>query len=100
MKASEIKSPWARFAFIVLSLMWTATAWFILIQGGFHKTYKYTRNTTFVDGTSSVFMACIFLCLAMISLCIVLKSTGAKRSAYIAVVTGILLPPVVFLLLQ
>ena len=100
MKASEIKSPWARFGLIVLSLMWTATAWFILIQGGFHKTYKYTRDTTFVDGASAVFMAYLFLCLAVISLCIVLASFGSKRIAYVAIVMGMLVPPMVFLLSQ
>lgn len=100
MKASEIKSPWARFGLIILSLMWTATAWFIFIQGGFHKTYKYTRDTTFVDGASSVFMAYLFLCLAVISFCIVLQSIQAKRIAYVAGILLMLVPPVIFLLLQ
>ena len=100
MKASEIKSPWARLGFVVLSLVWTATAWFIFILGGFHKTHKFTRDTTFVDGASSMFMAFLFLGLAAIALFIFLQSIEAKRSAYIAVVMVLLLPPCVFLLLK
>ena len=100
MKASEIKSPWARFGFVVLSLMWAAMAWFIFILGGFHKTYRYTQDTTFVDGASAVFMAYLFLGLAVIALCIVLQSIGAKRIAYVAVLLVLLLPPSVFLLLK
>ena len=98
MKASEIKSPWARLGFVVLSLMWTATAWFIFILGGFHKTYKYTRETTFVDGAGSLLMAYLFLGLAVIALCIFLQSIGAKRIAYVAVAMVLLLSPCIFLL--
>lgn len=97
MKRSNIRSPWARLAFLALSVFWAAAAWLILLQGGFHKTVKYSRNTTFVGGAGGVFMAGVFLLLAGIAAGIFLQSIGARRSAFVALVLLVLVPPVLFL---
>lgn len=96
--ASNIRSIWARFAFIALSAFWAAAGWFVLLQGGFHKTYKYTKETTYVDGAGAIFMACIFLLLAALAAGVFLQSIGARRWAFAALILVVLVPPCVFLL--
>jgi hypothetical protein len=98
MQPSNIRSPWARFAFLALSAFWAAAAWFVLLQGGFHKTSKYSRDTSFVGGAGGVFMAAVFLLLAGIAAGIFLQSIGARRSAFVALVLLVLVPPSIFLL--
>ena len=98
MNASDIRSPWARFAFFALSVCWAAAGWFVLLQGGFHKTYKYSRETTFVNGSGGMFMAGLFLLLAAIAAAVLLQSIGARRWAFLAVILVILVPPCLLLL--
>ena len=98
MNPSNIRAPWARFAFFALSVFWAAAGWFVLLQGGFHKTYQYSRETTFVDGAGAVFMAYLFLLLATIAAGVLLQSIGARRSAFVALVLVVLVPPCLFLL--
>lgn len=98
MKASNIRSIWARLAFVALSVFWVAAGWFVLLQGGFHKTYKYSKETTFVDGAGAVFMAYVFLLLATIAASVVLQSLGARRWAFVMLVIVFLVPPCLFLL--
>lgn len=98
MNASNIRSIWARLAFIALSGMWAAASWFILLQGGFHKTYKYSKETTFVDGTGAMFMAFVFLLLATVAASIFLQSVGARRWAFGVLAIAFWLPPLLFLL--
>lgn len=97
MNTHIIRSPWARIAFAVLSLAWAAAAWFVLIQGGFHQTHKYSRETTFVGGAGGVFMAYLFLLLATVAAWVVLQSLGARRSAYLIPALLYLAPPVLLL---
>lgn len=98
MNPSDIRAPWARFAFFALSVFWAAAGWFVLLQGGFHKTYKYSRETTFVDGAGAVLMACLFLLLATIAGGVLLQSLGARRWAFVVLVLVVLAPPCLFLL--
>jgi hypothetical protein len=98
MNDRTISSTWARLAFAVLSLAWAAAAWFVLIQGGFHQTHKYSRETTFVGGAGGVFMAYLFLILATVSACVVLQSLSVRRWAYLVPALVFLGPPVMFLL--
>lgn len=98
MNASDIRSPWARFALFALSAFWAAAGWFVLLQGGFHKTYKHSRATTFVDGSGGMFMAGLLLLLAAIAGAILLRSIGARRWAFLAMVLMVLVPPCLFLL--
>lgn len=98
MKTQTIRSPWARIAFAVLSLSWAAAAWLVLLEGGFHQTHKYSRETTFVGGAGGVFMAYLFLLLATVAAWIVLQSLGARRSAYFIPALIYLVPPVLHLL--
>ncbi len=60
MSNAPIKSNWARFAFIVLALLWATTGWFVLRYGGFYTSHKYSQITTFVDGLGAIFMAYLF----------------------------------------
>jgi hypothetical protein len=98
MKPSSIRSPWARFAFLALGAFWAAAGWFVLLQGGFHKTFKHSRETIFVGGAGGVFMAFVFLLLAAIAAGIFLQSIGARRSAFAALLMLVLVPPCLFLL--
>jgi len=88
----------ARLAFAVLTLFWGAAGWFFLIQGGFHKTYRFSKETTFVDGPGAIAVAATFLLLACISAAVVLQSLHARRGVYGVVILAILLPPCLFLL--
>ena len=85
-------------AFTVLSIAWSAAAWFVLIQGGFHQTHKYSRETTFVGGAGGVFMAYLFLLLATVAAWVVLQSLSARRFAYLIVALLYLGPPVLLLM--
>ena len=95
---SNIQSPWARLAFFLLSVFWTAAGWMVLLQGGFHKTYKYSMETTFVGGAGGVLMAGLFLLLAAISAAIFLQSMAAHRLAFVVLGLALFVPPGLFLL--
>ena len=94
---SSIRSPWARLAFFLLSVFWAAAGWMVLLQGGFHSTRKYSRETTFVDGPGGVFMACVFLMLATIAAAVLMRSLGQRWSALVVPALIFLLPPCIFL---
>ena len=98
MNTQTVRSPWARIAFVILSIGWAAAAWFVLLQGGFHRTQKYSTETTFVGGAGGVFMAYVFLLLATVAAWVVLQSLSARRSAYFIPASIYLLPPVLLLL--
>ena len=93
-----IHSTLARIAFTVLSLFWGAAGWFVLLQGGFHKTYRFSKETTFVGGAGGVFMAYLFLLMATIAAFVVLQSIRARRLVFVLIGLMYLVPPIVFLL--
>jgi hypothetical protein len=93
-----IHSFLTRLAFTVLSLFWGAAGWFVLLQGGFHKTYKFTRETTFVGGANGVVMAYLFLLLATVAAFVVLQSICARRFVFVLLALMVLAPPIIFLL--
>lgn len=93
-----IHSTLARIACTALSLFWGAAGWFVLLQGGFHKTYRFSKETTFVGGASGVLMAYLFLLLATIAAFVVLQSIRARRIAFVLLALMVLAPPIVFLL--
>ena len=97
MRNSNIRSPWAKFAFFALSVFWAVVGWYVLLQGGFHTTHKYTRETTYVDGAGAIVMAYIFLLLATVSSGVILESINARRSAYAALIFFFLVPPLILL---
>ena len=98
MNTQTIRSLWARIAFLLLSIGWAAAAWFVLLQGGFHRTQKYSTETTFVGGVGGVFIAYVFLLLATVAAWVVLQSLSARRSAYFIPASIYLLPPVFILI--
>lgn len=98
MKNPTIKSNWARFAFIVLALLWATTGWFILLYGGFYTSHKYSHVTTFVDGLGAIFMAYLFLLLATVALAVVLQSFTVRRNAYVALGLLMFVPPCLLLI--
>lgn len=93
-----IHSTLARLAFTALSLFWGAAGWFVLLQGGFHKTYRFSKETTFVGGASGVLMAYLFLLLATVAAFVVLQSIRARRFVFVLLAFMVLAPPIVFLL--
>lgn len=97
MKTQTVRSPWAPIALSLLSLGWAAAGWFVLAQGGFHRTQKYSTSTTFVGGAGGVFMAYAFLVLATVAAWVVLQSLGARRSAYFVPALLYLVPPLFLL---
>ena len=98
MPATQFRSPFARVAFAVLSAFWGAAAWFVLLQGGFHSSHKYSKETTFVGGGDGLLMAFIFFLLAAIAASVVLQSFNVHKLAYVAIALIFLLPPVCFVL--
>ena len=98
MNTQTIRSPWARIAFFLLSIGWGAAAWFVLLQGGFHRTQKFSTETTFVAGLGGVFIAYVFLFLATVAAWVVLQSLSARRFAYLIPASIYLLPPVLLLI--
>ena len=98
LKASDIRSPWVRLAFLLLSALWAGGAWLILLEGGFYRTVKYSRESTFVGGAGGVFLALTFLVLAAAAGCILLRSFQAPRLTIVALILVIFGPPVWFLL--
>ncbi|MGZ8256541.1 MAG: hypothetical protein ACXW1C_01860 [Gallionella sp.] len=93
MSQSTIQSNWARFAFIVLAMLWATAGWFILWNGGFYTTQKHTHVTSLVDGWGAVFMGYLFLLLAAVTLAVVLQSFAVRRNAYVALVVLMFVPP-------
>jgi hypothetical protein len=98
MSNASIKSNWARFAFIALAILWTATGWFVLLYGGFYTSHKYSQVTTFVDGLGAIFMAYLFLLLATVALAVVLQSLAVRRNAYVVLGLLMFVPPCSFLI--
>jgi len=97
--SQTIRSPVARIIFAILSVCWAGAGWFVLIEGGFHQTHKYSRETTFVGGPGGIFMAYLFLLLATVAAWIVLQGLGMRRSAY-AIPALLYLGPPLLLLIQ
>jgi len=96
MNPSDIRSPVARAAFVLLGVFWAGAAWFVLLEGGFTKTYRFSRETTFVGGAGGLLMALVFLLLATIAVSIVLRSLGARAVAYGVLVALVFVPPCVY----
>ena len=91
MKASDIKSNWARLAFVLMAAMWGAMGSYILYAGHFVKGYKFSTETIVVEGFGAFLMGAIFLFLAAIAIFIVLQSLHAGRRAYywaLAIILG------------
>lgn len=76
---SNLRSPWARLAFGVLSVFWLGAAWLVLLNGGFHKTVKYSTETTFVGGLGGGFMALLFLVLSFIAGLVASRGLAGER---------------------
>jgi len=98
MNNPPIRSPWARLAFAVLCLFWLAAAWLVLLEGGFHKTVKYSTETTFVGGLGGVFMAGLFLLMSAIAGLVVLRGFTPRRLWHAAWFAAILGPAALFVL--
>ena len=92
------RSLWVKAVFVALALMWGATGWVILLQGGFTKGYKHSRHTLFVDGWAGAAMALVLLLLAAIALAVVLQSVRARPWCHALSVTLILGVPLVYLM--
>lgn len=94
-----IRSIWAKAAFMMLGIFWASVGWFILVQGGFTTTQKYSHQTTYVDGAGAIFVAFVFLILANVSIAIVFQNAASKRpSIFFILSAALLMPPVIFLL--
>lgn len=96
MEVPAIKSVWVRILVAMLGLMWLGAGWFIILTGGFHKSYKYSNHTTFVDGWSAFFMAYIFLALAAGSSVMLLESISVPKPIQIGVAAAILITPLLY----
>lgn len=97
---NRITSPWARAAFSALSVMWAGAAWLVLLEGGFHRTVKYSQATTFVGGAGGYFMAFVFFFLATVASWVVLQSLHSSRQTYVMLFIFFFLPPSIFFVMN
>jgi hypothetical protein len=76
-------SLWIALGYLGLTLMsaiWLGLAWMILHDGGFTKSYRLTKETTYVDGPAAVVMALIFIALAVIALAVVYQGLRKPKT--------------------
>lgn len=95
---SNLRSAWARLAFGLLSAFWLGAAWLVLLQGGFHRTVKYSTETTFVGGLGGGLMAALFLVLSFIAGLVAVGGLAAERRAGLLLFAVVFLPVGVFAL--
>lgn len=81
-------------------VVWLWTGWYILTQGGFFSTARYTRHVTYLDGPAAMMVATMFFCLAAISAAAIANRFNAPRGAAGAAAATILGLPVVYLLVR
>ena len=98
MTRTHLRSPWARWAFLVLSLFWLGGAWLVLLQGGFHRTVKYSTETTFVGGLGGGFMAALFLVLSFIAGLVALRGLAHERAGSLLLCAVVFAPVGVWVL--
>lgn len=89
---TSLRSPWARLAFGVLSVFWLGAAWLVLLDGGFHKSVKYSTETTFVGGLGGGFMAVLFLVLSFIAGLVASRGLAGERLWCGVLVASIVVP--------
>ena len=98
MAAQMIRSPWARLAFCGLAVIWSVAGWLILIDGGFTKSVRHSKETIRVDGAAGVSMALIFFLLSAIAIAVVLRSLAVRDRWVVATATLVVAAPAVYLL--
>jgi hypothetical protein len=100
MKKFTFWSALAHVALSIMSLIWAIYAWNVLWEGGFTKSFRHSKETTYVDGFGAVFIAFIFFSLAAISLCIVFKRVDAPRFLSVATASVLLGIPIMYLIVR
>ena len=80
--ANVLKSSWGKIALSLCAVMWTATGWWILVSGGFTRSYRLSKATTYVDGLPAVLMAMLFFTLATVTAWVILESLKPQKGIY------------------
>lgn len=96
----SIQSAWGKLAIFLCSMMWTATGWWIILSGGFTKSFKLSSATTYVDGTPAVVMAYLFFVLGTIGVWVAVQSWNPKRDVYGTIATLIVGAPTLYLIFR
>lgn len=94
------RSVWAKAVFVGLALMWGATGWVILLQGGFTKGFKHSSHTIDVSGWAATLMALIFLLLSAIAAAVVLQSLRSRLWCHALSVAAILGVPLLYAMVR
>jgi hypothetical protein len=81
-----------------MCFIWLTTGWYIIVNGGFYSTARYTRVVTYADGFASVLMAFVFFGLAATGVAIILKRLNLRKSFAVMTAIAILCPPVACLI--
>ena len=90
MKPESIKSPLAKIAFALLSVMWTATGWYLVLTKTFSTTPPRSKSTTIVAGYEAQFMGLILVALGLIAMTILLRSLSLSRAVEFALLFAVL----------
>lgn len=96
----EVHSVWGKLALFLCSIMWTATGWWIIISGGFTKSYKLSNATTYVDGNPAVLMAYLFFVLGSVGAIAAVQSWKPNRTVYGIMTTLIVGVPTLYLMVR
>jgi uncharacterized BrkB/YihY/UPF0761 family membrane protein len=79
MSNSVPRSGLARFAFAVLCLFWTGSAWYFLLHGSVTHSYRHSPHKTVITGPGFLAVCFIFFALGAIAASVVLQSWAAPR---------------------
>lgn len=96
----SIKSLWGKAALSLCAIMWAATGWWIVITGGFTKSFRHSPHTIYVDGPPALAMAYLFFLLATTAVWSAVQSWKPKRFIYGAISVAIMGAPTVYLIFQ
>lgn len=94
-----IKSNWARFAFLVLGVLWAIAGWWITLHGSLMlSTDKHSRDAVLVDGLGAIVMAFLFHGLATSCALIIIESYKKSIIIHLIVASIILGSPAIYTL--
>ena len=90
----------ARIAIAALALLGLIGGWMIVITGGFHHGYRYSKETIFINGGLALVMAAIMFLMATVAFASLLQAERVKAGWYFVLGMATLGLPVLFLVLK
>lgn len=97
MHAQTIKSRWGRFLIAICSVAWCITGWWIIVSGGFTKSYRLSTTTTYVDGTPAMVMGFLFFFLSVMGAWVAVQSWNPSWLMYGLIAALIVGTPTIYI---